>query len=108
MWFRVLLEKALTPFSSWVLGLYGPIRIDVSLMECLQASPQSLLWRMRREVVGKQLGQRAYVLWLPIQLFPRVVLWFLFDEYFLVCYLLASVRRPSDVWSALDLFSLSS
>jgi hypothetical protein len=77
-------------------------------MDCLHASPLSLLWQMRKEVVEKQLGQRAYVLWLPLQLLPRVVCWFSNDEYFFVCYLLAPVRRPSGVWSILDLFILSS
>jgi hypothetical protein len=76
MWFQVLPEKVLTPLSSWVLGRFGIIGTDVSSMVCLHASPLSLLWQMRREVVGKQLGRRAYVLWLPLQLLPRVVCWF--------------------------------
>jgi hypothetical protein len=108
MWFQVLPEKVLTPLSSWVLGLFGIIGTDVSSMDCLHASSLSLLWQMRREVFGKQLGRRAYVLWLPLQLLPRVVCWFSYDEYFFVCYLLAPIRRPSDVWSILDLFILSS
>jgi hypothetical protein len=48
IWFRVLQEKALTPLPSWVLGLFGTIRIDVSSIDCLHASPLSLLWQMRR------------------------------------------------------------
>jgi hypothetical protein len=82
-------QKRLTPLSSWVLGLFGIIGTVVSSMDCLHASPLSLLWQMRKEVVEKQLGQRAYVLWLPLQLLPRVVCWFSNDEYFFVCYLLA-------------------
>jgi hypothetical protein len=106
MWFQVLPEKVLTPLSSWVLGT---IRTDVSSMDCLHASPLSLLWQMRREVVGKQLRQRAYVLWLPLQLLPRVVCWFFSYGEYIFCMLSSGpVRRPSDVWSILDLFILSS
>jgi hypothetical protein len=75
---KVLPEKDLTPLSSWVLGLFGSIGTNVSSMDCLHASPISLLWQMRREVVGKQLGRRAYVLWLALQLLPRVVCSFFF------------------------------
>jgi hypothetical protein len=103
-------EKVLTPLSSWVLGLFGSIGTNVSSMDCLHASPISLLGQMRREVVGRQLGRRAYVLWLPLQLLPRVVCCFFLsqDEFFFVCYFLAPVRRPVDVWSTLDHFILSS
>jgi hypothetical protein len=100
-------EKALTPLLSWVLGLFGFIGTNMSSMDCLLASPISLLGQTRREVVGRQLGRRAYVLWLLLQLLPRVVccLFLSHDEFFFVCYFLAPVRRPAVVWSTLDLFS---
>jgi hypothetical protein len=101
-------EKALTPSLSWVLGLFGFIGTNVSSMDCLLASPISLLGQTRREVVGRQLGRRAYVLWLLLQLLPRMVccLFLSHDEFFLYCMLFSGpMRRPAVVWSISDLFS---
>jgi hypothetical protein len=73
-------------------------------MDGLLASPISLLGQMRREVVGRQLGRRDYVLWLLLQLLTRVVCCF-FSFHRMSSFLYAILWPPADVWSTLDLFS---
>jgi hypothetical protein len=97
--------NSLIILGAWTIWIH---RNKCVSMDCLLASPISLLGQTRREVVGRQLGRRAYVLWLLLQLLSRVVccLFLSHDEFFFVCYFLAPVRRPAVVWSILDLFPI--
>jgi hypothetical protein len=96
--------NSLIILGAWTIWIHRNKCVFDGLSPCLT---YILAWADEEEVVGRQLGRRAYVLWLLLQLLPRVVccLFLSHDEFFFVCYFLAPVRRPAVVWSTLDLFS---